>query len=82
MALLKLAALGAIGYAGYRYFQNNQTGSSPAYAGGTPRDKSTSDEITPIRMPYEQANLLTTLRHALVNRLEQTVSTTLKICEK
>ncbi|MAF27705.1 MAG: hypothetical protein CL820_17085 [Croceicoccus sp.] len=49
MALLKLAALGAIGYAGYRYFQNNQTGSSPAYAGGTPRDKSTSDEITPIR---------------------------------
>ena len=49
MALLKLAALGAIGYAGYRYFQSSQSGSSPAYAGGTPRDRNTSDEITPIR---------------------------------
>lgn len=31
--LLKLAALGALGYAGYRYYEKNQTRSQPAFAG-------------------------------------------------
>ena len=31
--LLKLAALGAIGYAGYKYYEKNQDRSQPAFAG-------------------------------------------------
>ncbi len=31
--ILKLAALGALGYAGYRYFENKQNHSQPAFAG-------------------------------------------------
>lgn len=31
--LLKIAALGAIGYAGYKYYEKNQDRSQPAFAG-------------------------------------------------
>lgn len=31
--MLKLLALGALGYAGYRYYQKNGGGSHPAFAG-------------------------------------------------
>lgn len=31
--MLKLLALAGLGYAGYRYYQNNYQGSSPAFAG-------------------------------------------------
>ncbi|MCR2832451.1 hypothetical protein [Parerythrobacter lacustris] len=31
--LLKLAALGAIGYAGYKYYEKNRDGSRAAFAG-------------------------------------------------
>lgn len=31
--MLKMLALGALGYAGYRYYQKNYQGSSPAFAG-------------------------------------------------
>lgn len=31
--MLKLLALAGLGYAGYRYYQKNYTGSSPAFAG-------------------------------------------------
>ena len=31
--ILKLAALGALGYAGYRYYEKNQNRSQPAFAG-------------------------------------------------
>lgn len=31
--LLKLAALGALGYAGYRYYEKNRNRSQPAFAG-------------------------------------------------
>lgn len=31
--ILKLAALGALGYAGYRYFEKNHNRSQPAFAG-------------------------------------------------
>ena len=34
MALLKLAALGALGYAGYRYLQKKQAPSNSAFATG------------------------------------------------
>ena len=36
MALLKLAALGVLGYAGYKYYEKNFAGHStaPAFAGG------------------------------------------------
>lgn len=33
MALLKLAALSALGYAGYKLFENRQTGDRAAFAG-------------------------------------------------
>ncbi|MXP26360.1 hypothetical protein GRI39_09955 [Altererythrobacter indicus] len=32
--LLKLAVLGGLGYAGYKYYEKTRDGSSPAYAGG------------------------------------------------
>ena len=35
--ILKLAALGALGYAGYRYYEKNQNRSQPAFAGGQGR---------------------------------------------
>lgn len=31
--MIKMLALGALGYAGYRYYQKNNTGSQPAFAG-------------------------------------------------
>ena len=31
--IIKLAALGALGYAGYRYYEKNQNRSQPAFAG-------------------------------------------------
>ena len=31
--MIKLLALAGLGYAGYRYYQNNGHGSSPAFAG-------------------------------------------------
>jgi hypothetical protein len=34
MALIKLAALGALGYAGYRYFSQRSPASRPAFAKG------------------------------------------------
>ncbi len=37
--MIKLLALGALGYAGYRYYQNNYTGSQPAFAGNQGKAK-------------------------------------------
>lgn len=38
MALLKLAALGTLGYVGYKYYEKNFAGhqAAPAFAGGQP----------------------------------------------
>lgn len=49
MGLIKLAALGAVGYGAYRYYQSRTTDTSPAFAGGKPVDHDSSDEVTPIR---------------------------------
>lgn len=38
MALLKMAALGALGYAGYKYFEKQKGGSRAAFADGQGAD--------------------------------------------
>ena len=44
MALLKLAALGTLGYVGYQFYQKNFAGhsSAPAFAGGQPSNRHTN----------------------------------------
>lgn len=38
MALLKLAALGALGYVGYKYFEKSKNEGHAAFASGQPSD--------------------------------------------
>ncbi len=45
MAILKLAALGALGYAGYKYFVESKTSGNSAFAPG----ESDSDNFSQVR---------------------------------
>ncbi len=48
MGLIRLAVLGAAGYAGYRYFQGKKHESHAAFASGQPHAAPT-DSFTPVR---------------------------------
>lgn len=45
MALLKLAALGAVGYAAYRWYENSRDDSHPAFA----RGQNTGENFSKVR---------------------------------
>ncbi|WP_066558312.1 hypothetical protein [Croceicoccus bisphenolivorans] len=48
MGLIKIATLGALGYAGYRYYSGQKDKTPAAFAAGGPQ-ATPSNEITPVR---------------------------------
>lgn len=53
--MIRMLALGALGYAGYRYYQNNYSGSQPAFAGNQGNSKVRDAGPDAMRDPTKQA---------------------------